>query len=64
MDLAVVAEGVENESTLRQIAALGCQQAQGFYISKPLPAAEFEKWLTGYEPAAVPERRGPGRAFS
>lgn len=44
--LAVVAEGVEDEETLKQLNQLGCEQAQGFLISRPVPAAEFEVWLS------------------
>ena len=40
----VVAEGVENEATLAVLAELGCQLAQGYHISRPLPPEEFERW--------------------
>ncbi len=43
--LTVVAEGVEDSQTLAALQALGCDQAQGFYIARPLPAAEFVQWL-------------------
>jgi diguanylate cyclase (GGDEF)-like protein len=45
LGLQVVAEGVENEATLDQLAALGCDLAQGYYLSRPLPAAELAEWL-------------------
>jgi len=35
LGMSVIAEGVETESQLAQIKALGCELAQGFYISKP-----------------------------
>jgi EAL domain-containing protein (putative c-di-GMP-specific phosphodiesterase class I) len=38
LGLEVVAEGVEDEPTLAALAALGCQQAQGYYFSRPVPA--------------------------
>jgi len=41
----VTAEGVEDEATLRRLGALGCDAAQGFYLSRPLPAEELEAWL-------------------
>jgi EAL domain-containing protein (putative c-di-GMP-specific phosphodiesterase class I) len=44
--LKVVAEGVEDQSTLDRLAALGCDAAQGYYISRPLPAEELKRWLT------------------
>ncbi len=38
LGLEVVAEGVEDEDTVAALAALGCQQAQGYYFSRPVPA--------------------------
>ena len=38
--LNVVAEGIETEVQLQYLRSLGCQQAQGFYFAKPLPASE------------------------
>ncbi|WP_411832129.1 putative bifunctional diguanylate cyclase/phosphodiesterase [Pseudoxanthomonas mexicana] len=43
--LIVVAEGVEDAETLAALAALGCDQAQGFHIARPMPAGDFERWL-------------------
>jgi EAL domain-containing protein (putative c-di-GMP-specific phosphodiesterase class I) len=45
LGLDVVAEGVENEEILRGLGALRCDVAQGFHVSRPLPAAELEAWL-------------------
>jgi len=64
MNLDVVAEGVEDEATLRRIAGHGCQQAQGYFFAKPLSADDFVAWLDSYEPKAVPERRRSDRAFA
>ncbi len=41
----VVAEGVEDKTTLHRLASLGCHTAQGFYLARPQPAAECELWL-------------------
>jgi diguanylate cyclase (GGDEF)-like protein len=46
LQLRVVAEGVEDESAMRALSALGCDEAQGYHISRPLPAHEFTQWLT------------------
>ena len=46
--LTVVAEGVEDQATLDELAARGCEQAQGFFIGKPMPIDEFERWLDDY----------------
>jgi diguanylate cyclase (GGDEF)-like protein len=45
LGLAMVAEGVEDEATLLLLAQLGADQAQGYHLSRPLPAAELEAWL-------------------
>jgi diguanylate cyclase (GGDEF)-like protein len=41
LDLEVVAEGVEDEETLTELARHGCNFAQGYFISRPCDAAEF-----------------------
>jgi EAL domain-containing protein (putative c-di-GMP-specific phosphodiesterase class I) len=38
---SVVAEGVENAEVWRRLAAMGCDEAQGFYMCRPLPADEL-----------------------
>ena len=46
MNLDIIAEGVEEETQLEVLTKLGCDQMQGFYFGKPVPADEFEKtWL-------------------
>ena len=39
----VVAEGVETANQLKLLKNVGCDQVQGYYFSKPLPADEFER---------------------
>ncbi len=45
MNLQVVVEGVENTETLQLLASLGCDRAQGYFISPPLTYDELLKWL-------------------
>ena len=45
LGLRMVAEGVETETVYAELARLGCDQAQGYLISKPLPAQQFDQWL-------------------
>lgn len=42
LNLKVVAEGVETAEQLAELQSQGCGQAQGFYISHPLPISQFE----------------------
>jgi EAL domain-containing protein (putative c-di-GMP-specific phosphodiesterase class I) len=42
LGLQVVAEGVEDERTWRLLESFGCDFAQGFLMSRPLPADQFE----------------------
>lgn len=43
---AVVAEGVEDEDTLRLLEDMGCDLVQGYYVTRPLPFGEMVDWLT------------------
>jgi diguanylate cyclase len=45
LGLHVVAEGVENQATWEELAALGCDTAQGYHLGRPMPADELEQWL-------------------
>jgi len=44
LDLTVIAEGVEDQGTYDRLAALGCDMAQGYCISRPIPADQFQAW--------------------
>jgi len=45
MDLVVVAEGVEDEKTLEWLSRFGCDMAQGYHLSRPMPAKDLVGWL-------------------
>jgi diguanylate cyclase (GGDEF)-like protein len=45
LGLVVVAEGVENNEVLQQLQTFGCDIAQGYCISRPLPPEHFLSWL-------------------
>lgn len=44
----VVAEGVENEETLALLKQFNCDQVQGYFISKPIPAEAVSDWQKNY----------------
>jgi diguanylate cyclase (GGDEF)-like protein/PAS domain S-box-containing protein len=44
LDLEVVGEGIESEAALNHLRECGCNRAQGFLVSRPLPAREFAHW--------------------
>jgi predicted signal transduction protein with EAL and GGDEF domain len=46
--LEVVAEGVENESVAQDLVSMGCDYAQGFLFTRPLPPDEFTAWLQAW----------------
>jgi EAL domain-containing protein (putative c-di-GMP-specific phosphodiesterase class I) len=47
LGLRVVAEGVETAKAWNRLASLGCDVAQGYYLSRPAPAEELTEWLRG-----------------
>jgi len=51
----VVAEGVEREETARVLTGLGCDVAQGYYYSRPIPPAELFAWARRWEDQRVVE---------
>jgi diguanylate cyclase (GGDEF)-like protein/PAS domain S-box-containing protein len=44
LKLEVIGEGIESEDALRYLREHGCDQAQGYWFSQPLPALEFAGW--------------------
>lgn len=58
LGLVVVAEGVEDEVTFDVLAGLGAPVAQGYWMSRPLPAADVPRWVAAWCRApALPEQR-------
>ncbi len=50
LGLHVVAEGVEDQTTWQLLRTLGCDTVQGYYMSRPLPSHDFERWLHETKP--------------
>jgi diguanylate cyclase (GGDEF)-like protein len=51
--LQMVAEGIEDIETWTELAALECDAIQGFYLGRPMPAAEFDAWLDRHRATAL-----------
>jgi CheY-like chemotaxis protein len=61
LGVGAIAEGVEEPAQADKLAALGCEQAQGFLWSKPLPAEELEKTFERLWPRVSTIAREPGQ---
>ncbi len=53
LGMKVVAEGVETQSQRDLLAAAGCDFAQGYFYSRPVPAADFEAFMAAYVPIGL-----------
>ena len=56
LGLNVVAEGVEDEATWQSLSRLSCAMAQGYLLSRPMPAAEVEGWLSEWSRSSARRR--------
>ncbi|MBO1074830.1 putative bifunctional diguanylate cyclase/phosphodiesterase [Roseomonas marmotae] len=45
LGLGTTAEGIEDASTMRRIASMGCDLGQGYFFGRPHPASELGPWL-------------------
>jgi EAL domain-containing protein (putative c-di-GMP-specific phosphodiesterase class I) len=45
LGLSVIAEGIENRATADLLLTMGCAEGQGYFFSRPMPVAEFERQL-------------------
>lgn len=55
LEVTVVAEGVETGETWDTLLKLGCQSAQGYYITRPMPAKALPDWLRVWSRAPNPD---------
>ena len=53
LNMQVVAEGVETQDQLNLLREKGCDGAQGYLISRPLPPEKMVSWLAAYQPLQV-----------
>lgn len=54
LGLRVIAEGVDSEESCRTLLAMDCDEAQGYYCGKPMPADAFTELLRRNEPGLLP----------
>jgi len=47
LGMTLVAEGVESAVNMSELAGLGCDVAQGYHLSRAIPAADFDTWSAG-----------------
>jgi len=59
LGLRTVAEGVEDAATLEFLEGIGCTVAQGYFISKPLPADKAASWAARRPTPATPVQAPP-----
>jgi EAL domain-containing protein (putative c-di-GMP-specific phosphodiesterase class I) len=48
LGITVVAEGVESALVWNMLRELNCDQAQGYYMGRPMPVTEFPSWSTAW----------------
>ncbi len=63
LGLTVVAEGVENAIIYHSLKKLGCDEAQGYFISKPMPADQFAAWRASWNAKLTDNRREFGQSI-
>jgi EAL domain-containing protein (putative c-di-GMP-specific phosphodiesterase class I) len=66
LGLSVVAEGVENADVLQRLDDMGCDEAQGYHLGKPMPLAELQRWAArwrGQDPERAAEPAGKAEAM-
>ncbi len=49
LGIRTIAEGVESVEQLNFLREQGCHAAQGYYIARPMPVADFEHWVRAYD---------------
>jgi EAL domain-containing protein (putative c-di-GMP-specific phosphodiesterase class I) len=53
LGLSVIAEGIENRATADLLVSMGCEEGQGYFFGRPMPAQAFEEqFLKAPEPTA------------
>jgi diguanylate cyclase (GGDEF)-like protein/PAS domain S-box-containing protein len=53
LGLSVIAEGIESRAIADLLIAMGCEEGQGYFFGKPMPAREFESQFMAAHEAAI-----------
>ena len=61
LGLSVIAEGIENRATADLLISMGCEEGQGYFFGRPMPAEAFESQFL-FAPASAADAPGAGRA--
>ena len=62
LGLRMVAEGVDTRAALAELLGYGCDEVQGYYISRPVPANDLNTWLDAHQHARSHLRLLTGRS--
>ncbi|WP_422924803.1 EAL domain-containing protein [Singulisphaera sp. PoT] len=54
LGLSVIAEGIEDQETADLLTSMGCDGAQGFFFSRPIPPTDFAGWMNSWPDAFTP----------
>jgi len=57
LGLRIVAEGIEDQATLNELRAMGCDVAQGYYIARPMGHLDLSRWLAQHAREGTPRLR-------
>jgi EAL domain-containing protein (putative c-di-GMP-specific phosphodiesterase class I) len=64
LGLSVVAEGLETLQAWQILARLGCDEGQGYFISRPMPEAQFMDWLAQWTPPSLDTEDPPATVLA
>jgi diguanylate cyclase (GGDEF)-like protein/PAS domain S-box-containing protein len=53
LGLSVIAEGIENRATADLLASMGCEEGQGYFFGRPMPATDFGRQFLAAEDTAA-----------
>ena len=50
LGVRVIAEGIEDQSTLERLLQMGCDEGQGYHIGRPMPLEQLLEWVRAHHP--------------